>query len=876
MSVPIGTFTVKTKAVPPGVTSTLPKSIRPLVAPSSDRENAFDNVTFASSSSSCRELYEDDGHDARHRKADAGPIPFASWVRDKPLRHPRRLRWQFLILFLGLLVPTLLFVGILLWRIAASERTRVEQDVQTRAHSLSVAFDREIHGVLTTLQALATSPSLVARDLPAFYAQMREVSRLQGININLRHSDGTAALTTRAPFGTAAPAPAALAETDREVLRTGLAVVSNVFLTSVTQQPVFQIVSAPVRISETPTYLLAASLDLGHLVATTRREDLPSGWIGSLVDRNGIVAVRTEQQSDFVGKLTSSDFRLHTVNDAGRYYGRNRLGQDVLVGYGRSKLTGWTAAVVVGTELADAPLQRSIMILVGLGLMLGLLIVGIALGVGRRVNQAMRRLGEGATAIGRGNPVGPIATPILEVNLIGAALATAAIELQARTREREAAELALRDLNAELEDRVAARTRELATANLSLVGEMQSRETAEGHLRQLQKMEAVGQLTGGIAHDFNNMLAIVIGSLNLIRKRLARGETDIERFIDVAADGANRAASLTQRLLAFSRQQPLAPEPIDANKLVSGMSEILRRTLGGGIKLETVLAGGLWRTHADVSQLENAILNLAVNARDAMQDTDTDVGGGRLTIETANAHLDEAYARTVEITPGQYVLVAVTDSGAGMTPEILSKVFDPFFTTKPVGKGTGLGLSQVYGFVRQSNGHARIYSEPGQGTSVKLYLPRFYGEGEAAGSPRDAQIVGELAAGNRCEIVLVVEDEVALRQLSVEALRELGYSVRHAENGAAALRVLDTQPDIALLFTDIVMPDMNGRRLADEAIRRRPELKVLYTTGFTRNAVVHNGVLDPGTHFLPKPFTLQQLASKVRSVLDHAPGKVDV
>jgi CheY-like chemotaxis protein len=286
-----------------------------------------------------------------------------------------------------------------------------------------------------------------------------------------------------------------------------------------------------------------------------------------------------------------------------------------------------------------------------------------------------------------------------------------------------------------------------------------------------------------------------------------------------------------------------------------------------------VLAGGLWRTHADVSQLENAILNLAVNARDAMQEADD--GNGRLTIETANAHLDEAYARTVEISPGQYVLVAVTDSGTGMSPEVLTKVFDPFFTTKPVGKGTGLGLSQVYGFVRQSNGHARIYSEPGQGTSVKLYLPRFYGEGEAAVAPRDAQTVAAPAMGDRREIVLVVEDEEALRLLSVEALRELGYSVRHAESGAAALRVLDAQPDVALMFTDIVMPEMNGRRLAEEAIRRRPGLKVLYTTGFTRNAVVHNGVLDPGTHFLPKPFTLQQLASKVRNVLDHTPEKIE-
>ncbi|XYD09099.1 response regulator [Methylobacterium sp. NMS12] len=784
------------------------------------------------------------------------------------MRRARTLRWQFITLCLGVLIPTLLFVGVLLWRFAASERSRIEQEVQARAHGLAVALDREMNGVFTTLQALGTSPSLQTRDLAAFYAQMSEVHRLQGINISLRRLNGDTALTTRAPFGTTTAVPPLLAETDREIVRTGVATVSNVFPSTITRQPVFQIVSAPIRVDGEPTYLLAASLDLGYLVEAARREDLPPGWIGSLVDRKGVVAVRTEQQADFAGKPASADFRAHVGDEAGSYYGHNRDGHDVLAGYARSKLTGWTAAVVVGREIIEAPLQRSITILVGLGLVLGLIAVGIALVVGRRLDRAMRRLSASATQIGRGSLVAEIATPIVEVNRVGAALVTAAAQLQTRARERDMAEIALRDLNAALEDRVATRTRDLDAANKALIAEIHTRETAEGQLRQLQKMEAVGQLTGGIAHDFNNMLAIVIGSLNLIRKRLDRGDRDVARFIDVAMDGASRAASLTQRLLAFSRQQPLAPEPIDANKLVSGMSEILRRTLTGGIRLETVLAGGLWRTHADVSQLENAILNLAVNARDAMPEAD--VVDGRMTIETANAHLDEAYARTAGITPGQYVMVAVTDIGTGMTPEVLAKVFDPFFTTKPVGKGTGLGLSQVYGFVRQSGGHAKVYSEPWHGTSVKLYLPRFYGPEEVGGSSAEVGTSGALKTGSRREIVLVVEDEETLRLLSVEALRELGYTVRHADSGVAALRVLDAQPDVALLFTDIVMPDMNGRRLAEEALRRRPELKVLYTTGFTRNAVVHNGVLDPGTNFLPKPFTLEQLASKVREVLGAA------
>ena len=781
----------------------------------------------------------------------------------------RPLRRQFLTLALGLLVPTLLFVGVLLWQFAASERARVEQEALAQARGLAVTLDREVNSVLTTLQALATSPSLQVRDLPAFYAQIGEIRRLQGIHISLRSVDGYTVLTTRAPLGASVAVPPLLAQTDREILRTGAATVSNIFVSTTSGLPVFQIVAAPIRVGGTPTYLLAASIDLDYLVEALRKDDLPPGWIGALADRDGIVAVRTEGQKNFAGKPASPDLRARMGDEVGTYYGRNVAGQEALVGHARSKLTGWTAAASVGAEIVAAPRRWSLLILATLGLGLGLIAALVAFVIGRRMDGAVRALGEAAAAIAQGHEVAAPVTRIAEMNRVGAALSTAAGQLRAREAERDGAEVALHDLNAALEDRVAARTRELEVSNRALLAEIQSREAAEGQLRQLQKMEAVGQLTGGIAHDFNNMLAIVIGGLNLIHKRLERGDRDVDRFVDVALDGATRAATLTQRLLAFSRQQPLAPEPVDANRLVAGMSEILRSTLGAGVKLETVLAGGLWRTHADVSQLENAVLNLAVNARDAMPDAHE--GEVRLTIETANIHLDEAYAAVAGITPGQYVMVAVTDTGVGMPADVLAKVFDPFFTTKPVGKGTGLGLSQVYGFVRQSSGHVKVYSEPGQGTSVKVYLPRFYGEGElgSAAAPEGPA----LPTGSRREIVLVVEDEEALRLVSVEALRELGYTVRHAESGAAALRVLDAQPGVALLFTDVVMPDMNGRRLAEEALRRRPSLKVLYTTGFTRNAVVHNGVLDAGTNFLPKPFTLEQLAGKVREVLRAAPSE---
>jgi PAS domain S-box-containing protein len=411
--------------------------------------------------------------------------------------------------------------------------------------------------------------------------------------------------------------------------------------------------------------------------------------------------------------------------------------------------------------------------------------------------------------------------------------------------ERRRAEEALQVLNNTLEQRV--------------LDEVYARSKVEEQLRQVQKMEAVGQLTGGIAHDFNNMLAIIMGGLSLLQRKLARGETDVGRFVDAAMDGAQRAATLTQRLLAFSRQQPLSPEPLVINKLVAGMSELLERTLGEQVKIETVLAAGLWQVKADPAQLENAILNLAVNARDAMHE------GGKLTIETLNASLDHVYAQEYAIEAGQYVLIAVADTGAGMAADVIAKAFDPFFTTKGAGKGTGLGLSQVYGFVRQSGGHVKIYSEVGVGTSVKIYLPRHYGEAVAADQARR---LSNVHRGLHSEVVLVVEDDERVRALSVEGLKELGYGVVEASDPSQALRMLDEGQQVNLLFTDVVMPDMSGRQLADRARAQRPNLKVLYTTGYTRNAIVHNGMLDPGTNLLTKPFSIEELAAKIRKTLD--------
>nr|WP_302474503.1 PAS domain S-box protein [Roseococcus sp. MDT2-1-1] len=419
---------------------------------------------------------------------------------------------------------------------------------------------------------------------------------------------------------------------------------------------------------------------------------------------------------------------------------------------------------------------------------------------------------------------------------------------QREIKERRRAEEQLRELNDTLERRVEE--------------EVTERAKTEEALRQSQKMEAVGQLTGGIAHDFNNLLTGIIGSLDMMQRRIAKGETDIiERYTTIAITSANRAAALTHRLLAFSRRQPLDPKPVSANRLVTGMEELLRRTIGEAIRLEMVTAGGLWQTLCDPHQLESAILNLAINARDAMP------GGGTLTIETCNAHLDTAYAaKSREVKPGQYICICVTDTGSGMSPDVIAKAFDPFFTTKPIGMGTGLGLSMIYGFARQSEGYAKIYSEVGQGTTVKLYLPRYYGEGEDAGEGPGEVL--EAHSAQMGEVVAVVEDETAVRDLVVDVLQELGYRVVEAVDGPSGLKLLQSDMHVDLLVTDVGLPGLNGRQLADYARQHRPGLKVLFMTGYAENATIANGFLEPGMQMITKPFAIEALATRIRDMIE--------
>ncbi|MGC3982817.1 MAG: response regulator [Steroidobacteraceae bacterium] len=418
------------------------------------------------------------------------------------------------------------------------------------------------------------------------------------------------------------------------------------------------------------------------------------------------------------------------------------------------------------------------------------------------------------------------------------------------------AEAELRNANELLEQRVQQRTRELADTNKQLLLEIKEREHAEEALRQSQKMEALGQLTGGITHDFNNLLTVIYGGLETIQRKLEVSDPKVIRAIDNSMAAARRAASFTERLLAFARRQPLQSAPTDPNHLVEQTSEILRRTLGDRVELSLQPADAVWWIDVDGNQLENCLLNLAVNARDAM------LGQGRLTIATTNQLLDAAVARSLgDVQPGEYVCIAVSDNGKGIAPEILDKVFDPFFSTKPAGQGTGLGLSQVYGFIKQSGGHVRIDSTVGKGTTVTLYLPRTKRSGR-----RNDKSTGDAAVAWASDhfVVLVVEDNDAVRANSSFALAELGYQVLEAVDAAAALEQIRTQPQINLMFTDISLPGgMDGWQLAIEARKIRPDLKVLYTTGFVPDALLE----EQSLHLLRKPFTFEQLAERLRNTL---------
>lgn len=431
---------------------------------------------------------------------------------------------------------------------------------------------------------------------------------------------------------------------------------------------------------------------------------------------------------------------------------------------------------------------------------------------------------------------------LTEVGERSQALESSNLSLQHEMKERRGAEEALRQLNNTLEQRIAARTAEL--------------ERAHEQLRQAQKMEAIGQLTGGVAHDFNNVLQVISGNLQLLQMSLA-GNLQAQRRLETAVFAADRGAKLSAHLLAFARRQPLQPVSTNLGRILRGMDDLLRRALGESVHIETIVAGGLWNTLVDPNQLENVLLNLSINARDAMK------GEGRLTLELGNAMLDDHYvASEVDVPAGQYVMLAISDTGTGMSPEIMARAFEPFFTTKREGEGTGLGLSMAYGFVKQSNGHIKIYSEAGSGTTIKIYLPRSLQAEVTVSNPSTEPVMGGI------ETILVVEDDAAVQATAVDILSGLGYRVLKAHDAESALVILQSGIPIDLLFTDVVMPGpIRSPALAKQAKQFLPDIEVLFTSGYTQNAIVHGGRLDPGVELISKPYRREDLARKIRHVL---------
>ncbi|HEX4407790.1 MAG TPA: PAS domain S-box protein [Xanthobacteraceae bacterium] len=863
------------------------------------------------------------------------------------------MRGYLLVMVVAILLPVIVFAGIMFQRYYDSELTRIERELQNEAHDLSLSIDRDLEGQLVALETMTTSGSLNAGEYERFYQRALRMRDYAHVDILLRDRSGQQLVNTRLPWGS--PLPRDATEGDDQVVATEKPYVSNVIVGTVAKRPIY-FITVPVVKDGTVSLFIHMSLELSRLVDLLKG-NIDGQQIAGILDRNNVVMARTEDFDARVGKPALPQFTEKQKGDEGSWVGLNSQGSVIRVGYARSKLSGWLIWVGVPEEAVQNSLRGTFWRLTALGIGLIVLAIAIAYYLGGKLTGHITALAAQANALGRGDAFAVDPTPVRELNGVGNELRAASerrkdleqklVETATQESERRFQILVegvtdyaiflldpqgrvtnwnsgARRIHGYTADEIVGQhfsrfytpedqvdgmpARALLTAinegkyeaegwrvrkdgtrfwasvvidriddsNGQMIGlakitrditerrETQQRlETAREQLYQSQKMDAVGQLTGGVAHDFNNLLTIIVGNLEIARRTLETwkegAQARLQRSVDQALTGAQRAAVLTSHLLAFSRRQPLEPKILDVNRLLNQLSMFLKPVLGEQVQLETVGAGGVWQVEADAAQLETAVLNLAVNARDAMPN------GGQLTIEASNVFLDEDYcARNAEVKPGQYVLIAVTDNGTGMNVETMARAFEPFFTTKDAGQGTGLGLSQVYGFVKQSGGHVKIYSEHSHGTTVKIYLPRAHGKAGDQPSPRDG--IAPSAYGQ--EAILVVEDDSDVRTFVCETLRDLNYAVLEASDARSALVHLDGDRPIDLLLTDVILPGPNGRELANAALVKRPDLKVLFMTGYSRNAIVHQGRLDEGVNLIQKPLTIAGLAAKIRDVLD--------
>jgi len=750
-------------------------------------------------------------------------------------RHSLGIPARLTILAVVTALPLVAVGSFAILRTVDDERAQIQNDVTQMVESFLADVDREISAIWAELQVLATSPSLQSGNFQEFDQQMRAALKIRGTSIVLHDTHAQQLLSTNRPFGEPLPR-ATNSEMHDRVVATGKPQISDLIMGAVLRRPILT-VGVPVFRDGEVVYVLAMGLGPEVLSALIQDQKLSPDWTAAILDRKGVIVGRNRELDRFLGQPVAPMLR-QKLSEAIESWIPNITSDGIPVYsmFRRSTVTGWTVAIGLPREFVDTPLRRAQWIAFGGGAAVLALSLALAWWVGWGIRRPVKALTTAASVLGSGKPLGPLIGGVPELDQVGEALRDAATAL-AHNRE-------------QLESIVADRTQKLATSNERLRAEIVAREQAQAALLQAQKMEAMGQLTGGVAHDFNNLLTAVSGSLALLEPYIS-DERSV-RLLRVAQRGASRGAKLTESLLAFARKQRLDPVPADLNSIVVEISEMLRRSIGASIEVTNVLASDLWPVLVDVSQIETALLNVALNARDAMP------GGGVLVVETANIRARDKEL-PAEVIGQDCVLVSLRDTGTGMSPEIIERAFEPFFTTKEIGKGTGLGLSMVFGVVRQSGGTVRIRSRLREGTTVQIYLPRTI-EVKAPG-PRPAD---KLAAGEKTHI-LVVDDDPDVRWIISEDLRQTGYLVTEADSGRTALAILERNDPCDLMIADLLMNGLTGVDTVRLARRTRPDLKVLFCSGYADMSRFEEEII--GEKLLKKPFRPDTLAEAVQAVL---------
>jgi signal transduction histidine kinase/CheY-like chemotaxis protein len=765
-------------------------------------------------------------------------------MKIRPRGHSSGIPARLTMMALVTALPLVAVGSFAILRSVDDQRAQIQSDVKQMVESFLADVDREISAIWAELQVLATSPSLQSGNFREFDQQMRAALKIRGTAIVLHDTHAQQLLSTNRAFGEPLPR-ATNSEMHDRVAATGKPQISDLIMGAVLKRPILT-VGVPVFRDGEVVYVLAMGLGPEILSALMREEKLPSDWTAAILDRKGIIVGRNRDLDRFLGQPVAPMLR-QKLSEVIETWIPNVTSDGIPVysTFRRSTMTGWTVAIGLPREFVDAPLRRARWISFGGGAAVLALSLGLAWWVGWGIRRPLKALTTAACVLGSGKPLGPLIGGVRELDQVGEALRQAATAL---VRNRE-----------QLETVVADRTQELAAANERLRAEIAAREQAQAELLQAQKIEAMGQLTGGVAHDFNNLLTVVSGSLALLES-CTTDERSV-RLLRAAQRGASRGAELTASLLAFARKQRLDPVPADLNSVVVEISEMLRRSIGASVEVKNVLASDLWPVLIDVSQIETALLNVALNARDAMP------GGGVLIIETANIRARDNEL-PVEVVGQDCVLVSLCDTGTGMSPEVIERAFEPFFTTKEIGKGTGLGLSMVFGVVRQSGGAVRIRSRLREGTTVQIYLPRTI----EAKAHRLRQ--GVKPQASKKAHILVVDDDPDVRLIISEDLREIGYLVTEADSGRAALVILERGDPCDLMIADLVMNGLTGVDTARLARRARSDLKVLFCSGYADISKFEEDI--GGDTLLKKPFRPDTLAEAVHTALQRTTqGPVD-